>query len=418
MSRRTGQTGHVERSGRWWVARWWMDVPGQEKRTLKRAKICPVSGPGKLTKSERQRRCREIIAASGADSEEYFNKVVRSQQKHGVTFRKQAEVWITAAGARKRKPVARSTIQFWRGCLDNWLIPNIGDIPLSDVNNGAVKRLVATMSKGSLSPKTITSYVQVVKAVVASAMNDEGEELFPRKWNAEFIDMPIVDRSKQNTPSFSAEVMSGLSRWKYSQPQMLFVLCGATGMRIGEALGIEIDKHISSDFLTVSIKQKARHCTIEDRLKTKNAEREVDLHSTVAELLRKFVGNRKSGFLFQSRKGKPLSSSNIVKRHLHPALEKLGFTNPITGTSKAGTHAFRRFRNTYLKNHTACPPGLYKYWLGHAPTDMSDLYDKVKYDVGFRREWAEKCGVGFELFPLVVPNVPKNQPSSAISMAA
>jgi len=418
MSRRTGQTGHIERSGRWWVARWWMDVPGQEKRTLKRAKICPVSGPGKLTKSERQRRCREIIAASGADTEEYFNKVVRPQQKRGVTFSKQAETWFIAAGSRKRKPVARSTIQFWRGCLDNWLIPNIGDIPLSDVNNGAVKRLVAIMSDGGLSPKTITSYVQVVKAVVASAMNDDGEELFPRKWNAEFIDMPIVDRSTQNTPSFTGEVMAGLAKWKYPQAQMLFVLCGATGMRIGEALGLEIDKHIASDFQTLRIEQKARHCTIENRLKTKNAAREVDLHSSIASLLREFVGDRKSGFLFRSRWGKPLSSSNIVKRHLHPALKELGYINPITGTAKAGTHAFRRFRNTYLKNHTACPSGLYKYWLGHAPTDMSDLYDKVKYDAGFRREWAEKCGIGFELFPLVVPNVPKNEPGRESAKAA
>lgn len=183
MSRRTGQNGHIERSGRWWVARWWMDVPGQEKRALKRARICPVSGPGCLTKSERQRRCREIIAESGADSEEYFNKVVKLQ-KSGVTFREQAEAWFTSAGSRKRKPVAPSTIQFWRGCLDNWLIPNLRDLLLKDVNNGAVKRLVAIMSEGGLSPKTITSYVQVVKAVVASAVNEEGEELYPRKWNA------------------------------------------------------------------------------------------------------------------------------------------------------------------------------------------------------------------------------------------
>ncbi len=148
-----------------------------------------------------------------------------------------------------------------------------------------------------------------------------------------------------------------------------------------------------------------------DNVKKFLAEMQVDIHSSVAELLREFVGERKSGFLFQSRKGKPLSSSNIVKRHLHPALEELGFTNPITGTAKAGTHAFRRFRNTYLKNHTACPSGLFKYWMGHAPADMSDLYDKVKYDAAFRREWAERCGIGFELFSLVVPNVPKKQPS-------
>jgi hypothetical protein len=127
-----------------------------------------------------------------------------------VTFKEQAESWFTAATSRKRKPVAGATIQFWRGCLDNWLIPNLGDIPVSEVNNAAVKKLVAIMAN-ELSPKTITSYVQVVKAVVASAVNQEGEQLYPRKWNAEFIDLPLVDKSKQNTPSFNAEIMAGLA---------------------------------------------------------------------------------------------------------------------------------------------------------------------------------------------------------------
>jgi integrase len=419
MSRRTGQKGHVEQSGRWWVVRWWMDVEGQDKRALKRARICPITGPGKLTKSERQRRASEIIADSGADTEQYFNRIVKPQlQKSCATFKEQAEKWFAAATTRKRKPVAPSTVQFWSGVLDNWLNPNLGDVPLSSVNNSAVKRLVSIMSERRLSPKTITSYVQVVKAVVASAVNEEGEELYPRKWNPEFIDLPLVDESKQNTPSFSGEVMSGLAKWKSRQPQMLFILCGATGLRIGEALGIEIDKHISPDFLTISVEQKARHCNVENRVKTKNAVRKVDLHSSVATLLREFVGDRRSGFLFQSKKGKPLSSSNILRRHLHPALKALGYINETTDTHKAGSHAFRRFRNTFLKNFTACPPGLYKFWLGHAPTDMSDIYDKIRRDAAFRREWAEKCGIGFDLHPLVVPNVPKKRRFSAVSLAA
>ena len=59
--------------------------------------------------------------------------------------------------------------------------------------------------------------------------------------------------------------------------------------------------------------------------------------------------------------------------------------------------SFRRFRNTYLRNYAECPEGLYKYWMGHAGKDMSDLYDKIKEDVQFRREWAERSGFGFEL---------------------
>ena len=342
--------------------RWWMDVEGREKRAHRRARICPTSGKGVLSASARQRRAHEIITESGADTEEYFNKVVK--QKNGARFREQASFWIERVNSRKRKPVAIATLQSWEGCLRNWINPTIGDLPLSEVNNAALKGLVAKMSKGGLSAKTIDNYAQVVKTVVASAVNKEGEEVYPRKWNHEFIDR-----------------------------------------RIGEALGLEIDKHLSSDFMTISINQKVRHCKVEDRVKTASSVRKIDLHPTIAGMLKVFIDGRKAGFLFCSRNGKPVASSNITRRHLHPALKQLGFVNSHTGTHKAGNHAFRRFRNTHLRNRTACPEGLLKFWMGHADESMGDLYDKIKEDVAFRKEWAEKCGFGFNL-PSVVPNVP------------
>lgn len=70
--------------------------------------------------------------------------------------------------------------------------------------------------------------------------------------------MPIVKKSTQNTPSFSREIMSGLAQWKYPRERMLFILCDAVGLRIGEALGLEIGKHISPDFRTLTIAQKVR----------------------------------------------------------------------------------------------------------------------------------------------------------------
>jgi integrase len=415
MSRRTGQCGYIEKTGRWWVVRFWQDVRGQEKRRHVREKICPISGLGRLSKSERERRAREIIAASGADTVDYFNKVVKKGD--GVTFREQAKWWLNHVHGRKRKPIATSTLEAWQGCLTKWLYPNIGDLPLSEVNNAVLKSLVAKMSDGGLSPKSINNYVQVVKMVVASAVNEQGEKVYPRNWNHEFIDMPIVEKDKQNTPSFSSEVMTGLAKWKKKRERTIFILCGAVGLRIGEALGIEIDKHISADFLTISIMQKVRHGKVEQRLKTTNGFRQVDLHPAIAALLKELVCNRTSGFLFCTRNGKPLSQSNIIRRHLHQALNELKYVNPFTGTHKAGNHAFRRFRNTYLRNYTNRPEGVYKFWMGHAGKDMSDLYDKVKEDVAFRRGVAERCGFGFEL-PPVVPNVPICTEKDEVGIAA
>jgi hypothetical protein len=55
--------------------------------------------------------------------------------------------------------------------------------------------------------------------------------------------------------------------------------------------------------------------------------------------------------------------------------------------------------------------------MGHADEDMSDLYDKIKEDVKFRREWSEKCGFGFDLTQ-VVPNVPKIEEKGEVRKAA
>jgi hypothetical protein len=105
-----------------------MDVPGQEKRAHKRERICPITGVGSLSRSARERRAREIIAESGADTEEYFKKVVRREV--GLTFREQATWWLEQLKTRRRKPVATSTIELWRGALNNWFNPTSGICPL------------------------------------------------------------------------------------------------------------------------------------------------------------------------------------------------------------------------------------------------------------------------------------------------
>jgi hypothetical protein len=46
--------------------------------------------------------------------------------------------------------------------------------------------------------------------------------------------------------------------------------------------------------------------------------------------------------------------------------------------------------------------------MGHAGEDVGHLYDKIKEDLAFRKERAEKAGYGFEM-PAVVPNVPKSK---------
>jgi integrase len=201
---------------------------------------------------------------------------------------------------------------------------------------------------------------------------------------------------------------------------MFFTLCAAAGLRFGECLGIDI-KYISPDCSTIKIHQKIWQGKIQEFLKTEDGKREIDLHSSVAALLREFIGDRKSGLLFCTRTGKPLSQSNILRRWLHPILKQLNWKHLENGRTTTGAHAFRRFRDTYLKNYTSTPPGIINFWLGWAGEGMSDLYDKIRHDVAFRKKVAEKAGLGFELpskKPVVGPNGPKIENEVALEMAA
>ena len=66
--------------------------------------------------------------------------------------------------------------------------------------------------------------------------------------------------------------------------------------------------------------------------KTRNAVREIDIDSGLADILRQHIGVKNAGRVFEARNGSPISGNNILKRVLHPLLKKLGIP-------KAGLHA-------------------------------------------------------------------------------
>jgi hypothetical protein len=127
---------------------------------------------------------------------------------------------------------------------------------LADVTNRTVKELVEKMIV-KLAASSIRDYVNIVKAVVASAIDENGEQLFPRKWNDEYVDAPLV--GEQNQPSTTSEGMTRILEKSHGQHLMLYALLAGCGpLRAGEALGLEIDRHISTDFRTLYIQQKAK----------------------------------------------------------------------------------------------------------------------------------------------------------------
>jgi len=333
-----------------------------------------------MTKPERERRAKQVIAESGADTEEHLKAV--QAVNLGVTFRKQAEWFLNHVKTRKRKPIKPATATSWASHL-TWIKSVLGEMSLASVNNLAVKELVSQMAVAGFSPKTMHNYVQVVKMVVASAVNEQGEAIHSRKWNHEFIDLPQV--TDQRTPTFTVEEVAKIVSAAEGWLRVLYALLSGTGLRIGEALALEV-KDISDG--TITVRQGVWNGIVQTP-KTSNGLRDVDVHSSLAAMLKAHIGERESGFLFQSPSGKPLSPSNIRNRSLHPILKAMN-------RETCGFHTFRRFRVTHLRKNRV-PEDLIRFWIGHADKSVTDGYSKVKEDVSFRMVCAENAGLGFEL---------------------
>ena len=407
MSRRN-QSGCLVRKGDWWKVRFRLDQEGTEKRKLVSVKVAHVKE--RLTRPQLELRAKEILDREGANSEERFNRIVLNE---GLTFREQAKIYLQRASGRRRKPL-RSTVSI-EGALNKWINPTIGNMLLSQVNNLTVKPLIDKMVEGGLSPRTCQKYILYVQQVVASKKTPDGQSsLYPREWDAEIMDLPIVEYGKQRRPALKVDGINALiSSAESDEERYLYVLLAATGMRISEALALETN-HFVNGGLTIRIEQQVVKDSpvITDKLKTPASYRQIDLHPDVAAWLQKFLCG-KSGLILKTENNTPFLYGNVQDDWLDPKLEKLGLYE-----EGLGWHGFRRFRNTWLRKQRV-QEDLRKFWLGHQPgsksvelgesADMGEVYSALKDDLPCRLAEAERVGYGFTLptpKPEVVPSVP------------
>jgi len=381
LSRRIGQKGSVFQHGKPWnpeataYGRFWIDLPGGERqRKTVSLGVC-------RTRSIARQKLCEYIESTGINSKQCFTTTTTP----ATTFRTQAEIWINSLAKRRRKPVKPATIFGWQHALDKWILPNLGDNLLAEVSNGVLRELVEEMAAGELSAQSIVNYSRVVKMVVASAVDSDGEQIHPRKWNHDFIGIPIIRKELQRRPTITeTELVAILSKAK-GRYAVFFALLAGTGLRVGEALALKVTD-LSPDCSTLYVRRSIWHGQ-EQEPKTPSAVRVVDIAEPLAQLLRGWVSG-KVGYLFASKNGSPLQQRNVL-RTLHATGKKVGF------------HAFRRFRTETLRR-ARVPEDLTRLWLGHAKQTITDFYaGGLEKDDAWRREWCERAGLGFSLVGLL-----------------
>lgn len=319
-----------------------------------------------------------------------------SAQKE-MTFKEAAEAWMKKSVTRSRKPAKETSMPTVEGAFRNYVFPEIGSLPLSQVHNGTCVAVVNRMKKAKLSSSSMNGYFNLVRSVMKAQVDPvTGELKYPRKWSMEILDLPEIEHLKQPCLT-AAQIETMLQRTcKGSWEHRLFMLLAATGMRVGEALGLEWS-HLVNNGRTIKVEQQENRwgeiVKGKKGLKTKAAWREVDVHPDIAKALLADRPGSGEGLMFPSANGTPMLPGNVEKRRLRDF---------VTGSF----HQFRRFRITWLKSPKVnCNEMLRHFWTGHKPENpLDEAYIKLSRDLDVRLAEAERVGYGFTLHEGCAPH--------------
>src|ERR1700680_3416017 len=240
------------------------------------------------------------------------------------------------------------------------------------------------MTNPRFADKSIVEYFSVMQKVVKSAVDKKLKPIYQREWDFSAVCLPKVNPKNQHRSTLSRKEASDIVSNAGGKYRVLFAVLAGTGLRISEALGLEVGKHLSKDCSIITVnQQRGKKGQTEAYPKTDAGVREVDVDPSLAKMLRDFLGDRKQGFLFESENGTMLNPQNIYRDSFSDILKEIGRSN-------VRFHAFRRFRESILLR-SECRNILMNFWHGHADSEMSARYGKqLLEDVEFRQEWQRR----------------------------
>jgi integrase len=179
------------------------------------------------------------------------------------------------------------------------VLPHIGDRPLASVRPSNMQALVKTLS-ATLAPGTVEQVYKVARRMFAAAVDDRILAASP----CHRIRLPRDDRPEVVVPT--VEQITALAAAVTPRYRALVVMLAGSGLRIGEALGLNVS---DVDFLRRTVKverQRLRSGRIGPPKTTKSA-RTVPLGSVVTDELAAHLSAYPSdGPLFTLITGEPL----------------------------------------------------------------------------------------------------------------
>jgi integrase len=370
QSKRQYGSGCLLKRGKGWAIRWReteIAPDGTRKRVLRYEAL------GEITRKQASETLNQRITAAG-------NKMPTRSR---VTFRTLASEWEGSVLPMYK----HSTQKHRRFMLKKHLLPQFGDMAISDVTRQDIQAYVAHLTHAGYAPKSIDHIHDVLSAILRTAVKWGHLQQNP----ALGVDLPRLKCVRPKwvlSPSQAASLLMALT----ALARTMVGLAILSGLRRGELFALrwkDIDEH--ARWLTV---REAVYDGTFDTPKTEAGSRQIPLSDTALRLVAEWKDRAKNtepdGLVFATRLGTTLSPNNVLRRSIFPACQRLGLP-------KATWLTFRRTYSSW--SHDKGVPGkVVAQLMGHANVDTTlNVYTQVLD--GSVRDAVEK--VGSELFTIV-----------------
>jgi integrase len=225
----------------------------------------------------------------------------------------------------KRKP---STVCSANSHLNSHIIPQLGKLRLDQV--GPENQQIFVNQLAGASRKTVLNVLSTLSSMLTTA-KDWG-------YACRAIDvrkLVLPERNSHVAAHFTRSQVESIFSLAQSPWRVFFILLTMTGVRAGEALGLQWGD-IDFDHGCIHIRRSAWYGKAQST-KSKGSAAPITLPAALAAVLKEYRKECEPNpecYLFLTRNGRPPSSNKVVEYQLWPILDALGIP-------RCGLHAFR-----------------------------------------------------------------------------
>jgi integrase len=270
------------------------------------------------------------------------NRTAAQAPRTGITLAEFVEQWRHSVAPNLKVSSARAIESHCRAHL----IPQLGELPLTEISTKNVQAFVAYLASGGRSRKTVENTLVSLSSLLKTA----------RSWDYAVGNFRVADLTlprdgvRKEVRCFTDAEMQRIIANAPEPLRTIVTVTAVLGLRIGETLALRVgDLDFAKKIIRIRQSVDAATRTIAG-VKSKASSADLPMPKQLETRLKAYLEHHdgKHELLFVNQLGRPYSANKLRADVLHPLLKRLGI-------ARGGWHAMRHGTASSLLADGATP---------------------------------------------------------------